>query len=358
MSDTAAKQNASRGDAQTSDQATSSARFGSQRETDEHRDRRSHSRRESRDRDSPRQRPSRARDSDTKAPGSLRRQRYVEESYTSKSSSKRHRDEHERDERRRTRNHNDDRHRSSREGSSRRDGKHRSHRHHRSSKSTRRNHADNPSGESSSRDHKLSPCLRSRSRSRSRSPLPTASNSSTHPPASRNISSPPSLPEPGTEEDIENDTPNFAPSGLLAAESNTVNGVALKYHEPPEARKPKSPWRLYCFKDGKDQEVLHLGAQSAYLLGRDRTVVDIPLDHESCSKQHAVVQFRQTVTTNEFGDKKKRIQPFLIDLESSNGSYVNDTEIPTSRYYQLRTGDTLTFGASTREYVLLDETSS
>ncbi len=50
--------------------------------------------------------------------------------------------------------------------------------------------------------------------------------------------------------------------------------------------------------------------------------------------------------------------PFLIDLESSNGSYVNDTEIPTSRYYQLRTGDTLTFGASTREYVLLDESAT
>lgn len=51
-------------------------------------------------------------------------------------------------------------------------------------------------------------------------------------------------------------------------------------------------------------------------------------------------------------------RPFLIDLESSNGSFVNDTEIPTSRYYQLSTGDTLTFGASTREYVLLDESSS
>lgn len=104
--------------------------------------------------------------------------------------------------------------------------------------------------------------------------------------------------------------------------------------------------------------MLHLGAQSAYLLGRDRTVVDIPLDHESCSKQHAVLQFRQTSSTNEFGDKKKRIHPYLIDLESSNGSYVNDSEIPTSRYYQLRTGDTLTFGASTREYVLLDESSA
>jgi smad nuclear-interacting protein 1 len=42
--------------------------------------------------------------------------------------------------------------------------------------------------------------------------------------------------------------PNFATSGLLAKESNMVKGVALKYHEPPEARKPSKNWRLYVFK--------------------------------------------------------------------------------------------------------------
>jgi smad nuclear-interacting protein 1 len=47
--------------------------------------------------------------------------------------------------------------------------------------------------------------------------------------------------------------PNFAPSGLLAAATNTVkNGdgtsTLLKYNEPPEARKPLVGWRLYVFK--------------------------------------------------------------------------------------------------------------
>lgn len=37
-------------------------------------------------------------------------------------------------------------------------------------------------------------------------------------------------------------------------------------------------------------DMLHIQRQSAYLIGRDRTVVDIPLDHPSCSKQHAVIQ--------------------------------------------------------------------
>lgn len=44
----------------------------------------------------------------------------------------------------------------------------------------------------------------------------------------------------------------FETSGLLAKESNSKNGVALKYAEPPEARMPKKKWRLYVFKDGKE----------------------------------------------------------------------------------------------------------
>lgn len=45
--------------------------------------------------------------------------------------------------------------------------------------------------------------------------------------------------------------PNFANSGLLAAESKTVNGTVLKYHEPLEAHKPdkKDDWRIFVFED-------------------------------------------------------------------------------------------------------------
>lgn len=37
---------------------------------------------------------------------------------------------------------------------------------------------------------------------------------------------------------------------------------------------------------------LHIHRQSAYLVGREKRVADIVVDHPSCSKQHAVVQFR------------------------------------------------------------------
>lgn len=58
--------------------------------------------------------------------------------------------------------------------------------------------------------------------------------------------------------------PNFKPSGLLAAETNTVKktdgtSIVLKYNEPPEARRPTQSWRLYVFK-GKEQ----LGKMTLY----------------------------------------------------------------------------------------------
>ncbi|KAJ7367086.1 smad nuclear interacting protein 1 [Mycena albidolilacea] len=154
--------------------------------------------------------------------------------------------------------------------------------------------------------------------------------------------------------------PDYKPSGLLAAETNTVRAVngdstVLKYNEPPEARKPIIGWRLYVFKGSEQVELLHIHRQSAYLFGRDRLVADVALDHPSCSKQHAVLQYRFIQQKDEFGVSKGAIKPFIIDLESTNGTHVNDEAIPVSRYYELKASDVIKFGQSTREYVLLHE---
>ncbi|KAF8635950.1 hypothetical protein AX15_000116 [Amanita polypyramis BW_CC] len=154
--------------------------------------------------------------------------------------------------------------------------------------------------------------------------------------------------------------PNFAPSGLLAAETNTVRATSgektvLKYNEPPEARRPTVGWRLYVFKGNEQLDLLHIHKQSAYLIGRDRLVADIAIDHPSCSKQHAVIQYRFVHEKNELGDIKGVIKPYIIDLESTNATYVNDVTIPASRFYELKSGDVIKFGTSGREYVLLHD---
>ena len=51
-----------------------------------------------------------------------------------------------------------------------------------------------------------------------------------------------------TEAFEDKDKPNFAPSGLLAAATNTVknaDGMSTLHKEPSEARKPLAGWRLY-----------------------------------------------------------------------------------------------------------------
>lgn len=154
--------------------------------------------------------------------------------------------------------------------------------------------------------------------------------------------------------------PNFGNTGTLAAVSNAVvqadgTTITLKYHEPPEARKPpaRDVWKLFVFKGSDIVDTVELSLRSCWLIGRDMAVVDLPAEHPSISKQHAVIQFRYTEKRNEYGDKIGRVKPYLIDLESANGTSLNKKKVPDSRYLELRDKDMIQFGLSTREYVLM-----
>ncbi|KAL5094705.1 hypothetical protein Trisim1_005441 [Trichoderma cf. simile WF8] len=153
---------------------------------------------------------------------------------------------------------------------------------------------------------------------------------------------------------------NIGNTGRLAAMSNSVaqadgTSIVLKYHEPAEARKPppRDQWKLFVFKGGDIIDTIELSARSCWLVGREMAVVDIAAEHPSISKQHAVIQFRYTEKRNEFGDKIGKVKPYLIDLESANGTILNDGKVPDSRYLELRDKDMILFGHSTREYVVM-----
>ncbi|PHJ23226.1 fha domain-containing protein [Cystoisospora suis] len=157
--------------------------------------------------------------------------------------------------------------------------------------------------------------------------------------------------------------PNFEPSGLLKEEQGEKeetlkNGIPLKHTEPADSAMPTKRWRLYMFKKDRSSQVstgasaasqepdktLHLHRRRSFIFGKDNRVVDILLMHPTISKQHAVLQFRK-----KLGD----VHPYIIDLESTNGTYLNGTKIDTCRYYELREQDVLRFGKSSREFVLL-----
>jgi smad nuclear-interacting protein 1 len=151
--------------------------------------------------------------------------------------------------------------------------------------------------------------------------------------------------------------PNYATTGKLAEETNKVNGVVLKWSEPADAAKPTKKWRMYVFKGKESLEPYHLHRQSGFLLGRERRVCDIPLDHPSCSSQHAALQFRMTEKREVVASGESRItrlvRPYVMDLGSTNGTFINGRKIEAERYVELLEKDVLRFGYSSREYVLL-----
>ncbi|KAL8270840.1 hypothetical protein Esti_005211 [Eimeria stiedai] len=155
--------------------------------------------------------------------------------------------------------------------------------------------------------------------------------------------------------------PNFEPSGLLEKDEGAPlaaplekNGVPLKHTPPEDEHMPDKKWRLYEFKkanrkslakaDEEPSKVMHIHRRTSFLLGKDERVCDITLLHPTISKQHAVLQFRK---------RSDGVVPYLIDLESTNGTFLNGERILSARYVELREGDTVRFGKSSREFVLL-----
>jgi smad nuclear-interacting protein 1 len=160
---------------------------------------------------------------------------------------------------------------------------------------------------------------------------------------------------------VNKEKPNFKATGALAKHANRVEGtkISLKYHEPAEARKPppSQPWRIFVFKGDDVIDTIELWQKSCWLLGRSHEVVDYVLEHPSSSGQHAVIQFRYItkVVEDEFGVKstRGRVKPYVLDLESSNGTELNGKDIEPSRYCELRDKDILRFAGSEREYVVM-----
>ena len=147
-------------------------------------------------------------------------------------------------------------------------------------------------------------------------------------------------------------------SEMCIRDRNKINGVVLRWSEPHDGAKPSKRWRLYVFKGKEALEPYHIHRQSAYLLGRERRVADIPLDHPSCSSQHAVLQFRLTPKREAAGRETRLVRPYVMDLGSTNGVYVNDARVDTQRYVELLEKDVLRFGYSSREYVILNADSA
>lgn len=162
------------------------------------------------------------------------------------------------------------------------------------------------------------------------------------------------------EETIEKEMPNFEPSGILQEDLQNEynaymnNKVAINYKPPSDSVFPEEIWFLFKFiKDKKDaDETYKLVGKEFFVIGKDDRVCDIHIKQKNISRQHAVIQFRKITKNNKEG-KRIYIAPYLIDLNSTNGTYLNGDKIDNSKYYELLDKDNLNFGDKKIDFVLM-----
>ena len=157
---------------------------------------------------------------------------------------------------------------------------------------------------------------------------------------------------------MEKEKPNFEPSGILLKDlefeynKSKNNKILINYNPPSDSIIPTENdiWFLFKFTDDKKEpeETYKLINKEFFLIGKDPRICDIRIKQKNISRQHAVIQFRKIKKESEW-----EILPYLIDLNSTNGTYLNGEKIDNKKYYELRDKDELNFGDKKIDFVLM-----
>ena len=164
--------------------------------------------------------------------------------------------------------------------------------------------------------------------------------------------------EENKEKEIEKEKPNFEPSGILLKDlemdyNKSINSkIIINYNPPNDSIIPDKNeiWFLFKFSEDKkeDEETYKLIDKEYFLIGKDPRICDIRIKQKNVSRQHAVIQFRKIRK-----EKDWQILPYLIDLNSTNGTYLNGDKIDNKKYYELREKDQLNFGDKNIDFLLM-----
>ena len=164
--------------------------------------------------------------------------------------------------------------------------------------------------------------------------------------------------EENKEKEIEKEKPNFEPSGILLKDlemdyNKSINSkIIINYNPPNDSIIPDKNeiWFLFKFSEDKkeDEETYKLIDKEYFLIGKDPRICDIRIKQKNISRQHAVIQFRKIRK-----EKDWQILPYLIDLNSTNGTYLNGDKIDNKKYYELREKDQLNFGDKNIDFLLM-----
>ncbi|XP_050214370.1 protein phosphatase 1 regulatory inhibitor subunit PPP1R8 homolog [Mercurialis annua] len=119
-----------------------------------------------------------------------------------------------------------------------------------------------------------------------------------------------------------------------------IGGGQSSWQPPDWAIEPRSGvYFLDVMKDGEVLDRIQLDRRRQ-LFGRQSHMCDFVLDHQSVSRQHAVVI------------PHKNGSIFVIDLGSAHGTFVANERLTKDTPVELEVGQSLRFAASTRTYIL------
>lgn len=133
-------------------------------------------------------------------------------------------------------------------------------------------------------------------------------------------------------------------SKLSPAEQLQQSRIAIPYKEPSWGGVCEEDYKFEVLKNGTIIDTIKLD-KSFFVFGRLPSC-DVPMEHPSLSRHHAVVQFCR-IQTN---DQEKGW--YLYDLDSTHGTWINKNKVYPKKYYRIRVGHVLKFGGSTRLHIL------
>ncbi|RKP06661.1 hypothetical protein THASP1DRAFT_31524 [Thamnocephalis sphaerospora] len=118
-----------------------------------------------------------------------------------------------------------------------------------------------------------------------------------------------------------------------------VPQTQLDYAQPEWLGVPPAGFTLEVHKDGILCEETALNGRAFWVVGRVPGC-DVVALHQSVSRYHAIIEFKENGLS------------YIYDLGSTHQTTLNKRIVPARRHIELRPGDHLRFGQSTRSYIL------
>lgn len=105
-------------------------------------------------------------------------------------------------------------------------------------------------------------------------------------------------------------------------------------------------YSLTVLKEGIVRSTFNLSGKAKVTFGRLPEACDVLIEHPSCSRFHAVLQY--CVEEKDI----RKVGYYIYDLGSTHGTYVNKERVKPKVYVRVRVGYQIKFGGSSRLYIM------